>query len=144
MNYCRQSPWRGLASIAFLNRVFFQVERRLLPKDALKEREKKKPRAWVQIVPLEMEMATRNSCIARKRKGRWLGLTTNGLTPIFPVSISECLYRNQECLIAVVWERRVQPPRFVVLSDTVFRSNSQQGELEWGLKCQGKWCRMSN
>lgn len=36
--------------------------------------------------------------------------------------------RNQECLIASVWERRVQPPRLVVLSDTVFRNNSQQGK----------------
>lgn len=35
-------------------------------------------------------------------------------------------------------------PRFVVLSDTVFRNNSQQGGLERGLKCHGKWAHMSN
>lgn len=35
-------------------------------------------------------------------------------------------------------------PGFVVLSDTVFRNNSQQGGPERGLKCHGKWCRVSN
>lgn len=58
------------------------------------------------------EVATLNSFVTRKRKEIWLRVfcpTTNGLSPILPVSILEYLYRNQECLIAVIWERRTSP-----------------------------------
>ncbi|CAF98479.1 unnamed protein product [Tetraodon nigroviridis] len=35
-------------------------------------------------------------------------------------------------------------PRSVVLSDTVFRNDSQQGRLQQTLKCHRKWCHMSD
>lgn len=64
--------------------------------------------------------------------------------PRIASSILKSSYRNQECLIAAVSERRGIAPGFVVLSDTVFRNNSQQGGPEQGLRCHGKWGHMSN
>jgi len=63
-------------------------------------------------------------------------------------SIASCYFR------ILIWESRVSDSGrlgktgvalgFVVLSDTVFGNNSQQGGPDRGLKCHGKWCHMSN
>lgn len=57
----------------------------------------------------------------------------------FGVLISESRVSDSSCL-----GKAGVAPGFVVLSDTVFRNNSQQGGPEGGLKCHGKWCCMSN
>lgn len=57
----------------------------------------------------------------------------------FRILISESRVSDSSCL-----GKAGVAPGFVVLSDTVFRNNSQQGGLEQGLKCHGKRCRMSN
>lgn len=57
----------------------------------------------------------------------------------FRILISESRVSDSSCL-----GRAGVAPGFVVLSDTVFRNNSQQGGPEQGLKYHGKWCHMSN
>lgn len=57
----------------------------------------------------------------------------------FRILVSESRVSDSSCL-----GKAGVAPGFVVLSDTVFRNNSQQGGLEQGLKCHGKWCHMSN
>lgn len=56
----------------------------------------------------------------------------------FRILISESRVSDSSCL-----GKAGVAPGFVVLSDTVFRNNSQQGGPERGLKCHGKWCQMS-
>lgn len=57
----------------------------------------------------------------------------------FGIFISESRVSDSSCL-----GKAGVAPRFMVLSDTAFRNNSQQGGPERGLKCHGKWCHMSN
>ena len=57
----------------------------------------------------------------------------------FRILISESRVSDSSCL-----GKASVASGFVVLSDTVFRNNSQQGGPEQGLKCHGKWYNMSN
>lgn len=56
----------------------------------------------------------------------------------FRILISESRVSDSSCL-----GKAGLAPGFVVLSDTVFRNNSQQGGPERGLRCHGRWCHMS-
>lgn len=96
----------------------------------------KRPWQWIQMEALESEVATVNSCITRRRKDIWLSalhLTTNGLhlydsyiaSFYFRILISESRVSDSSCL-----GKAGVAPGFVVLSDIVFRNNSQQGRLE--------------
>lgn len=96
---------------------------------------------------LEFEVATLNSSYQQKEKRdmtqsapsnhKW---TRSYIASFyFRILISESRVSDSSCL-----GKAGVAPGFVVLSDTVFRNNSQQCGLERGLKCHGKWCHMSN
>lgn len=102
--------------------------------------------SWMQIVALEFEPAMLNSCIAEEKRD-----TTQSASSCHKWTRS---YTASFYFRILIWESRVSDssslgkagvaPGFVVLSDTVFINNSQQGRPERGLKCHGKWCLMSN
>lgn len=103
-------------------------------------------KAAVQIATLEFEPATLNSCITQEKRDTTQSASSNHKCSRF--YIASFYFRN------LIWESRVSDssslgkagvaPGFVVLSDTVFRNNSQQGGPEKRLKCHGRRCNMSN
>lgn len=102
-------------------------------------------KAAVQIATKEFEPATLNSCITQEKRNTTQSASSNHKCSRF--YIASFYFRN------LIWESRVSDssslgkagvaPGFVVLSDTVFRNNSQQGGPEQRLKCHGKRCNMS-
>lgn len=66
------------------------------------------------------------------------GPTTNGCCFYFRVLISESSVSDGSHL-----GKAGVTPKFVVLSDTVFKNDSQQGGMQRRLKCLGKSRRMS-
>lgn len=87
-----------------------------------------------------------NSCITLEKRDTTQSASSNHKCSRF--YIASFYFRN------LIWESRVSDSSslgkagvvlgFVVLSDTVFRNNSQQGGPEQRLKCHGKRCNMPN
>lgn len=103
-------------------------------------------RAVVQVKTLQLEPAQLNLCITKEKKDMTWSVSSDHR--------SSCFYSAGFYFQILIWEFSVSDSSslgragvalgFVVLSDTIFRNNSQQGGPERGLKCHGKGCNVSN